>query len=291
MCVFCRTIAAGTLALVASTGVAGAADMAYPEPPVVAHEPAFANPAAGWYIRGDVGLGITENDGWELGSLTAANGRFLTDDIGDAPIIGAGVGYRVNEFVRLEITGEYRGSIGISATDQYRHTCTFVGGSCTSVGGVINRNNMWEGQLDSTVVMVGGLVDVGEFAGITPFVGGSVGAAYNRIHGLRDSDPSDLGGGGIAKDKGTWNFAWALQTGLAYDVSDRLTLEAGYRFMSLGDAESGAVSCLPTSAGCGFEGVKVKDLYSHDLRLGMRWALDAPAPAAEPDFGPIMRKF
>lgn len=288
-----RTIVAGTAALLASAGLALAADMAipYPEPPVV-EEPIIAPMFGGWYIRGDVGVGITGNDGWEMHDLAIAGGRFITDDIGDALIVGAGVGYRIHERVRLEITGEYRGSIGISATDQYKYTCTFAGGSCPAIGAVIDRNNMWEGELSSTVVMANGLFDIGEFKGLRPFIGGGVGMAYNRIHGLRDFDPSDLGGGGIVNDKGKWNFAWALQAGVGYEVNERLTLEAGYRYINLGDAESGTVRCLPVGS-CTYQGLKIKDINSHDLRLGMRWLLDAPVAVEriEPNFAPIIRKY
>lgn len=291
MGVISKTMLVGSLALLASTGLVGAADMAYPEPPVVEAEPLPVS-TGGWYIRGDVGAGIVEHDGWQLDALTAAGGRFLTDDIGDTFFVGAGVGVHVNRYVRVEVTGEYRGSLGISATDEYPFDCGagWGGGSCAG-GGIINRNNVWDGKLSSTVFMLNGLVDIAHFNGLTPFVGAGIGAAYNVIHGLRDHDPSDLGGAGNAGRKGTWNLAWALQAGLAYEATDRLTLEAGYRFLSIGDAESGRINCLPSNSGCGFEGVKIKDIYSHDLRLGMRWELDAPTPVfAEPEY-PIVRKF
>ena len=279
------------LAISASITMAYAADMPdYEQPPVIEHR---ASPVGtgGWYLRGDVGLGITSNSGWSNTDLTAASGRYLTDSMDDAPVIGFGIGYKFNKWVRVDITGEYRGSIGVSAIDQYAFDCDAAGltgwGSCAS-GGVIQRNNYWNGQISSTVFMINGYFDLGNFNGLSPFVGAGVGGAYNSFSSLRDHDPGDFGGAGNADANGRLNFAWALHAGLGYAVSDNLTLEASYRYMNLGNAVSGDLNCLPS---CGtLAETEIGDIVSHDLRIGMRWMLGAAETPVVDDY-PIIRKY
>ncbi|MCC2111643.1 MAG: porin family protein [Hyphomicrobiales bacterium] len=281
----------GPLAVLAFTAAAQAADMPYDPPPVVEHRAAPVH-TGGWYLRGDVGVGLASNGGWSNTDLVAANGRFVDDSMESWAMIGFGVGYKFNDWFRADITGEYRGSIGVTAVDIYDFDCTAGGlagiGSCSG-GGIIKRNNYWDGNISSTVFMVNGYVDIGNYYGFSPFVGVGVGAAYNYFSGLRDHDPSDLGGAGWADDNGKWNFAWALHGGLGYAVTDNLTLEASYRYMYLGEAESGAVVCA-SACGTTHASVKVEDIHSHDLRIGMRWMLGARSVPVYDDY-PIVRKY
>ena len=79
------------------------------------------------------------------------------------------------------------------------------------------------------------------------------------------------------------DLAWALQAGLAYEVTPGLTLEVAYRYIDLGDAQSGDLnaydgSCPP--AGCRESPIKFEGLTSHDVKFGMRWMLGGAEPAA-----------
>ncbi|HOV05231.1 MAG TPA: outer membrane beta-barrel protein, partial [Kaistiaceae bacterium] len=135
-----------------------------------------------------------------------------------------------------------------------------------------------------------GYIDLGTYAGITPYVGAGIGTSYLETSNISYINPN--GATGTWHGAGQWNFAWALQAGVGYEVNERLTLEAGYRYINLGDAESGTVRCLPVGS-CTYQGLKIKDIDSHDLRLGMRWLLDAPVAVerVEPNFAPIIRKY
>ena len=77
----------------------------------------------------------------------------------------------------------------------------------------------------------------------------------------------------------TWNFAWAAHAGLAYAVSPNFTIELAYRYIDLGNAESGDLaSYLGTNTV--YNPMEFKHLTSHDLKLGVRWMLQPePAPA------------
>lgn len=261
---------AGAFAISAA-GAANAADIPLP-PPEPLPEVAIIESHSGWYLRGDIGVGIYGEGTWSQEQVTNAHGLFLRESIGDAAFIGGGIGYKFNNWLRADLTAEYRASVDIHGIDQYKFTCPFASGSCGFIGEEINRNNIWNGHLSSTVVMANLYADLGSWYGITPFVGGGIGMAYNRLTSIYEFDPSDLGGGGSVAENGEWSFAWALAAGLGYEVNDRLSLELGYRYINLGDAESGRITCLG-GAHCDLDPLIIEDIDSHDIRLGMRWNL------------------
>ena len=78
--------------------------------------------------------------------------------------------------------------------------------------------------------------DIGDFYGITPYLGAGIGASYNTISHFRDINIIS-GGGGYADDESEWNFAWALHAGLGIQATERMTVDLGYSFVSLGDAQ------------------------------------------------------
>ncbi len=283
---------AGTIAAMAATGALGtnaalAADLLPPppEPLPEVYVPSYGS----WYLRGDVGLGITSGGDWHQADVTAAHGRFIEEDLGDTFFVGGGIGYKFNNWLRADFTAEYRGTLDVDGIDEYKFTCTFSGGSCGDVGDVIKRNNVWNGSISSTVLLVNAYADLGSYAGLTPFIGGGIGAAYNRFSAGVEFDTSDLGGGGRVGANGEWSFAWALMGGLGYQVNDRLALELGYRYMNLGDVETGDVVCL-NHVHCVLDPLKIDNIYSHDIRLGMRWHFGGAEPVYIPE-EPLLVKY
>ena len=97
------------LAVAASLGLAassaGAADLidARPVPHVI---PAPIEVASGWYIRGDVGTGVADFRDFTLSPADPAL-KQVQKSIESPPIVGVGVGYQFNDFLRADITGEY----------------------------------------------------------------------------------------------------------------------------------------------------------------------------------------
>ena len=66
------------------------------------------------------------------------------------------------------------------------------------------------------------------------------------------------------------------------------SLELAYRYVDLGDAASGDLVTF-NGGNALYNPMIFKGLTSHDLKLGMRWAID-PAPAYAPPMLPLMRK-
>jgi opacity protein-like surface antigen len=271
------TLAAAFAGLLASASAGLAADLAPPimPPPAPAPVPVEAPCcASGWYLRGDVGMEVDKRVDVFQGDLaTAPGGAFVDHSINHAGFAGVGVGYRFNGHFRADVTAEFRGTQSFSAIDRYDFDCDAAGltgfGSCVN-GGKITRNNMWNGNLTSQVFLANAYFDLCNCASLTPFVGGGIGVARHRVHGVIDFDPGDFGGGGHASEFTDTSLAWAVHAGLGYQVTPHLTLELAYRYLNMGDAKSGGLNCLPNGCqtGAPFE---LKNISAQEVKLGMRW--------------------
>ena len=185
-------------------------------------------------------------------------------------------------------------TLAISTRELWRGRANFHGSQFAPVG-VFGANfteaNNYSGSKSEAVVMANAYFDLGTWWSVTPYIGAGIGGSYNRISGFRD-DGVILNGGVLsnsvtyAADAGKWNFAWALHAGLGYRVTPNVTLELGYSYMNLGDAVSGPTNSFDGVTVVNGSGFVMKDITSHDLKLGVRWDLDTP-PVYAP---PIIRK-
>ncbi|WP_445492730.1 outer membrane protein [Rhodopseudomonas sp. RCAM05734] len=262
-----------------------AADMPMPPPQYYAPPAPPAEEFGGWYLRGDIGFSNQRVKNIEMGDNRNAALLSLqeTTAFDTAGIYQVGVGYQFNSWFRGDITGQYRGNSNFKGTDRI----TFP--SSGFVGSGVNNYNASKSEW---VAMANGYVDLGTWWCVTPFVGAGVGMARVNIANYTDNGgtlvnfvSSSSYAGAPAASK--WNFAWALHTGLAYKVNPAMTVELGYSYMNLGSGTTG-----PVSDYTGFtKGVAMqfKDITSHDLKLGVRWNLDA-APAYAPPPPPLIRK-
>jgi opacity protein-like surface antigen len=203
--------------------------------------PASQSPQAevgsNWYLRGDVGYG-SENEPTVVPSagliptiqtdaLTGYN--FVDAPSGDAshnvpvtrgnnqtksgPTFDIGVGYRVNNYLRLEATYKYWSGPGLSsskgtlcpdtsaAVDNYE----ILGGSTTP--SPVPAGNLWEpasctGYVHATqynnLGLASAYLDLGTLWGVTPYVGVGAGLNANTINGTStfylNSDGSHFNG-------------------------------------------------------------------------------------------------
>lgn len=243
-----------TIALVVCAGAvtamptAKAADMPEPIP---------RDEISGWYLRGDIGYSNQEVDGLDNALYDAYDSvENVSADFDGAPFFAAGVGYRWNHWFRTDVTGEYR-----SKSD-------FDGLDIGTVGGVRIPDN-YTAKKSEWLALLNGYFDVGTWHGITPFVGAGVGAANVEI-----SDFTDVGvtnaSVAFGDDHDEWNFAWALYAGLGFEVTDAFTVELAYRYLDIGDGQSGDLIA--------YDGTNLidnpmhfEDITSHDVKLGVRY--------------------
>jgi opacity protein-like surface antigen len=250
---------AGATALL--TTAASAADLPRMLPPIPYPPP--IEEFSGWYLRGDIGMSNQHFKGLE-NALFAGTPAFEFIDKGgfdSGPIFGFGAGYQFNSWFRLDATVEYRGKVGFHALDRFFNV---------DPPGAINSNN-YTASKSEWLGLLNAYVDFGTWWGVSPFVGAGVGFSRNTIYHFRDLNvtTTSLAFGDTASK---WNFAWALHAGLGYKITPRATLEFSYRYVSLGDAESGDLTAF---GGANFvvNPMIFKGLYSHDLRFGLRYLL------------------
>ncbi len=287
--------AAGATVAILATGPALAADMPAPPPPMVYQAPPVQE-YSGWYLRGDVGVGMTRLGAfqWTPNAATGATDFGIeTYSLGDTSFVGFGAGYEYNNWLRFDVTGEYRSKANFSAFGSYTTAC--AGGTCQDV---------YNGGLKSFVVLANAYADLGTWWCITPFIGAGIGTAYNKFDSLSDFGPQ-TGGRGFGRNSAEWDMAWALHAGFAYNVTKNFKVELGYRYLNQGSVTD-YIDCV---GGCAPDSYKLKDITSHDFKLGLRWVcceeekvtyrpqpayVPPPPPAPQqyyvPPPAPLMRK-
>ena len=297
---------AGAVALgVADAAQAADLPLAPPLPSYVPEPVAFSS----WYIRGDVGAGLSFGPDIRSTFFDETTGDFVPDyaevrqigrdrqRLGDSGFVDIGVGYQFNNWLRLDATAEVRSAARFSTVEHYSND--FIVGAVPGQFG----QDIYNGSVQSSVFLANAYVDLGTWYGITPYIGGGVGAAYNHLAALTDINPGSLvnytdqtsgivglGGGGFANAKGGFSLAYAGMLGFSYDITSELKLDIGYRYLNMGSITSNNIVCLGGAGSCGgaYERQRIS-LSSNDVRVGLRWLIndDVPAPPLET---PIIRK-
>ncbi len=243
---------AATAVIAMTIGTAGAADMPPPVQQVV-YQP--VKEFSGWYLRGDIGMSNQKLKNLDYFRYATAPGFTWLDKGGfdSAPIFGLGIGYQFNDWMRIDLTGEYRGKANFHALDRYD-----------------TGTNDYTGTKSEWLFLANAYLDLGTWWCVTPFIGAGVGFANINIDHFRDTNVL-AGGGGYADSGSTTNFAWALHAGLAYKVNPNFTVELAYRYLNMGDGKTGVAYNLDGSTSN--EIFTFKDITSHDLKFGVRWNL------------------
>ncbi len=285
------------LALAGATALVGTAAVAadFPSaPPPLMPQVVQAPPVdtGGWYLRGDVGVGIQRFSDFSHHQTNPdfvwpASWRIDQRTIADTTLIGFGVGFAWNSWLRFDVTAEHRASAKFKVLGSFTEFCPF-GARCF---------DLFDGFHSANVFLANAYLDLGTWWCVTPFIGGGIGTANNRFDSITDigfiADGS-TGFGFSSVNSSTWNLAWAAHAGLAYTVTPNFKVEFAYRFLSLGSPNTQVVDC--NSIGCMNTGgprasFTLNNFTSQDFKIGMRWMLQpeqvVPAPVYAP---PLMRR-
>jgi opacity protein-like surface antigen len=274
---FGKSLALSTLAAVvfAATAV-HAAD--YTPPPMMIPQP--IEEASDWYLRGDIGF-----SNQSVGSLWSDNyANFnsvqnVNKSFDAAPFFGIGVGYYFNNWLRFDVTGEYRANANFHGLD----IGALPGGGLT--------DDRYTASKSEWTFLFNGYVDLGTWSNLTPFIGAGIGGSRNTISNFGDisaciNSLSCAGNGGsdaFGDTASKWNFAWALYAGVGYKVTKDVTVELAYRYLDLGDATTGNVSNFVGDCCATYQ---FNHLTSQDLKLGLRFNLDGFYEAPRPVYAP-----
>lgn len=261
---FMLSVVAAFAVLAASA--AHAADYPQPPPP-----PQYIPPpppqecCSSWYLRGNIGF-----SNQHLGSLSNAN-YALANSVSNAdkgfdsaPFFGLGIGYTVNNWLRFDVTGEYRGKANFHGLDI----------SSDSTG---NHDDNYSASKSEWTFLANAYIDLGTWNCFTPFVGAGVGMSRNTISSFRDTSVS-FGSDVYADTASKWSLAWALYAGVGFEVTKNLTVELTYRYLNLGDAVTGDIHAFDGSSNPSFTPFSFNNLTSNDIMLGLRWTCCDTAP-------------
>ena len=251
--------------------------------------PAPPQIGGGWYLRGDIGManqgfsGLS-HPGFDDPAFAPDSFRWLDKGNFDAvPTFQIGLGYQYSDHVRFDVTGEYRGNSAFSALDEYDTNTvdSNFGSNCNFSPSGDCATNHYTGKKSELLFLANAYYDFSSWHNVTPYFGAGIGVSYNTISGFVD-DNVITGGQGWAPTGHEMSLAWALHAGASVQVTPSMSVDFGYSFVSLGDAQTGlfqnvdpALACTGTGGTC--YPMKFKGLYSNDFKIGVRWALGQPA--------------
>lgn len=149
--------------------------------------------------------------------------------------LGITVGTKVFDFMRIE--GELSGTI-----TRGEHYSTYYATNFESdVSALYLLGNVW--------------LDLNTGSGITPYIGGGLGAAYTYVN-LLDMWSGDWGYHGVG-------FAYQLGAGVQVDVADNVKLDLGYRYKAASNLS------LDDTDEPGRDSLEDYDLSAHVLQAGL----------------------
>ena len=254
-----KTLFAGVAASVALTvlaPVALAADIIEPVPEVP--EVVVAPPAVGgWYLRGDIGYSWNKFKGANYSVVGSAcdpcgNETAFVDkkdikggDLKGSFLIGGGIGYQVTDYFRTDFTLDYMTRAKFTSERDESH-------------------------LSALSLLANAYVDLGNFGGVTPYVGAGIGGTR-----IKWADLVDTTNGGALPGDANWRFTYALMAGASVDLTHNLKLDAGYRYRHV---NGGKMFDGKYGLGDGYD----KGMDIHDVRVGLRYMFGGAAPVYTP---------
>jgi opacity protein-like surface antigen len=257
-----NTVSCAAVAALGCISSALGADMLFPPAMREVGRSAIVEVGTGWYLRGDAGYVdyIAPKDRRDA----ILDQSFDTARLKKTWSAGGGFGYKFLNFFRADVTADYR------FESEFR-------GTSSRTGYVSDSRRDW-GEFETTTGLVNAYLDLGNWYGVTPYVGVGVGAAMNRLLEHRaqvtclaiTTGCPTIGDQSVLefRDRTNIDLAWALMGGVAVDVGGGFKVDAGYRYVNLGEVKTHA-----TGAGAP---ARTDDIEAHEVRLGFRYMIDQP---------------
>ncbi len=189
---------------------------------------------SGWYLRGDIGW----RRDTKIGDITSNFPLPDMNDISDVATIGGGGGYK-QQWFRADVTLDYAGKADYDG----------------NLGGA-----HFTGKIESFTALANIYLDLGTWAGFTPYIGAGAGAVVFRAYDFRP--PLGI----VSLDYPTQTeFAWAYMAGASYAIAPRWLVDFSYRRLNYGD-----MTFNPKLQNA----LSLKDLSANEFRIGVRYNLD-----------------
>ena len=244
----------------------------------------------GWYLRGDVGYAFSSDENHSI------NRRYLVgegysvgtvdESIEGKLSVGAGIGYRINDWLRADATAEWLGSADVESSKGTPCDVTLRIADANAPSGYVyvprEDTCSEKSVLDTDVYnyMVNAYADLGTVVGFTPYIGAGLGVANVQstvkadrlcnerqnfdIACPRSADLSEFGVSHTQKledhDDSTWQLSYSLMAGVGYQATKNLTVDVGYRYLAVPE-----YTAFGKTFDDGFD--------IHQIRAGVRYSL------------------
>ena len=243
----CMAVAAGTAVSLQSW--AADLDAAYPAPPAYGEPDAPFEFGTGWYLRGDASFADEVRPVLDFNA-----GSFSSRKRDWNYVLGGGIGYKFNEFLRIDLTGDW------FQPNDYDPPARNARPDLPNRPFNTARVQKFDGLANL-------YIDLGNWYGATPYVGAGAGiAVFDPSEGIStasrniDTAPVSVYAGDNTASR--TRFAWAAMAGVSYNVGANATVDLGYRHIDLGRFAA-------TLAG-----YTIDRHYSEDqVRVGLRYML------------------
>ena len=159
----------------------------------------------GWYIRGDIGVNFAGKHLTKEYAPAGALGVRYLEDFGDAINVGAGVGYQVNDYFRVDAGLERLFGSSFSSTQLltdpsalglptsrrgpcigWREVVDPVAGTVRVQADIQNCLDVDSATYEATNLMANAYIDLGTYVGFTPYIGAGLGVA--RVSWKEETD-------------------------------------------------------------------------------------------------------
>jgi opacity protein-like surface antigen len=215
---------------------------------------------SGWYLRGDIGYKVYSPPSAHFD--VAGYGTMSDTSLSSTGLAGFGVGYRVNDWFRTDVTSDYEWPGHFQGQLPCPVQCT--GLAATGFSQEFADISAWSILFNSYVDLP---LFTGALAGLTPYVGGGIGVAEMMTGNVHFINPD--GSTGTWPGASQWSFAWSLTAGASYAITKSFLVDVNYRYVNLGDAVSGAT--LPQY---GNQPIHYDNIHANELRVGLRYLIN-----------------
>lgn len=256
---------------------------------------------SGWYLRGDVGYnfaGRHNSDTYTLGPVDYEN------NFRDALTAGVGFGYHFTDMLRADVSLDR-----IFGSDfNSRQLVTPPAGPCLGYGEYIDPNTGTSyiddfsidnclredsASYNAWLVMGNAYVDLGTYAGFTPYVGAGLGfgrIAWKEESGSTICVPQDADAHfegcsatgslnqpapntvytepGLQNSGVDYRIAWSVTAGLSYLLSQNVSVDTSYRYTSVAGSNDEIVYNNTPGSSIANDGFAV-----HQVKVGLRYDL------------------
>jgi opacity protein-like surface antigen len=172
-------------------------------------------------------------------------------DLDDGFMVGAALGAQINEWLRgeVEVSGHFHDVEGDA----------FVNFSSPAYYDL-------EGDENALFLLANLWLDLPIGGMFRPYIGGGVGG------GRLDVDIETTGGYGVIDDA-DWGFAWQVGAGVAFDLSESIAIDVGYRYKRINNADLEAHEDIADEIlGADLVDDEIeKDYKSHNVLVGLRF--------------------